>query len=475
MGGGLIQLIASGAQDVYLTGNPQISFFKKVQKKYTNFSMQMISKRPIIQKNLENDSDIDIEFKIDRDAELIKDMYLTFDIPDIYSNNTDKFQWIQRLGEYIIKEVSIHGGNSRYDTHYSEWLQIWHELTLISSLKPGYYKMIGHETELNDPETFAGSYPNKTTSSAIPSIRGRRLYVPLLFWFNRAYSQGLPLIAIQYEELKLKVKLRPAKHLFTILDSGHRIRSTGSIGSYIKENPNSLDLNTSLEINYIFLDEIERNKFSNMEHSYLVNQLQRVQTEISPDFGLDKTTSINIENFQHPITNLIWILRRSDLENANQWHNFTNWPVETIPPFIGSNINSYNPFSNEESSTDENDYPNFKHKNICLSGNLTLNGLDRFEVKDVGMFNLVNNYQHQTNVPDEGINVYSFNLNNYIDINLQQPNGSCNMSRFNTKSLNITTVRKPTGTSYNYNVTVFAISYNILRIMGGMANMEFNL
>ena len=77
------------------------------------------------------------------------------------------------------------------------------------------------------------------------------------------------------------------------------------------------------------------------------------------------------------------------------------------------------------------------------------------------MFNLVNNYQHQTNVPDEGINVYSFNLNNYMDINLQQPNGSCNMSRFNTKSLNITTVRKPTGTSYNYNVTVFAVSYNI--------------
>ena len=120
MGGGLIQLKSLGAQDIYLTGNPQISYFKKVQKKYTNFSSQMITKRPITQKSLENNSDVDIEFKIDRDAELIKDMYLTFEIPDIYSNDTLKFQWIQRLGEYIIKEVSIYGGNSRYDTHYSE-------------------------------------------------------------------------------------------------------------------------------------------------------------------------------------------------------------------------------------------------------------------------------------------------------------------------------------------------------------------
>ena len=138
MPNGEIQLVARSAQDLYLTNNPKISFYRNVYKNYTNFSMELIKLEPNNNNiELKETNETDIEFKIDRNGDLINNMYMSFTLPEIYSNTTKKFQWIHRIGEYIIKEVSLNIGNSKIDTLYGQWLHIWNELTLDEEKKDG--------------------------------------------------------------------------------------------------------------------------------------------------------------------------------------------------------------------------------------------------------------------------------------------------------------------------------------------------
>ena len=165
MPGGIIQLAVYGAQDYYLTSNPQISFFKSVYRRHTNFSMEMINVLPTLENSLSSSTETNIEFAINRNADLVKDMYFVFTLPNIYSTSVEKFQWIRNIGEFIIKEITFNIGSRQIDKQFGEWLHIWAELNLPEGKKDGYNRMIGNVAEIYDPESVSGSssYPSETS------------------------------------------------------------------------------------------------------------------------------------------------------------------------------------------------------------------------------------------------------------------------------------------------------------------------
>ena len=479
MPGGIIDLAAKGAQDFYLTNNPQITFFKNVMKKHTNFSMELIEIDPSSDKNLQKSLETDIEFKIDRNGDLVKQIYFVFNLPDIYSSSSTyagyKFKWIERIGEYIIKEVILEIGGQEIDKHYGEWLHIWNELTLSEKKKDGYNRMIANVSEVYDPKDSSDAYPPFSHTGAVnPVIRGRKVIVPLHFWFNYIPGSELPLIALQFSEVKIKFKLRPFNELFTVIDSSLRKKSpsdTYNLGMFLKASSVISELNISpkLEVNYIFLNDNERKNFSEQSHEYIINKIdRRSNISITPTgIANDDNNTIDLD-FQHPVSNLIWKLRRSDFESSNQFSNYTNWYHKDINPLINDEHNEFA----AEITIDEDNINSFKEKSILRSATLKFNGGVRLKEKTSGVFNLLNNYQHMKKIPEEGIYVYSFNLNH--DIKSYQQSGSVNLSRIDNVQLDLTTIPKnESSSSYTYNVMIFVIQINILKIESGMASLQF--
>ena len=491
MPGGLFQLAVYGSQDFYLTGNPQISFFKSVYRRYTNYAMESVEETLDTSTTIGMDSGTTLKFTVKRVADLVKDIYFVLNLPAIYSSYSVQFQLIKNIGTNIIDQVKISIGGTEVDKHYGEWLNIWHELNLSQDKKDGYNKMICNIPELYDTAEAPGNngiYPHATVDSTIPSINTQKLYVPLIFWFNQNFGLALPLIALQKHEVFVTIELRPLKDLYTIIETdtskstySYRVKpdvtiSAHSIANFITDTSmvsvsgstrtlSTFDLKAYLEINYIFLDEAERKRFAAVEHEYLIEQTKRVTTEITNNSTSTKTQNIDLL-IHHPVKELVWIGRRSDLEGVNDWNNYTNWSLEDIPPY-SSSFND--PYSATTTITTAN-YDVIKEKNIVTKGTLLLNGMERFKEKDGRYFNLIQPYQHRPKISKDGIQSYSFSL----DGSKYQPMGSCNMSRFSKIQLQLTVNGRPSGASYDYNVQIYAVNYNVLRIMGGMGGVEFS-
>jgi len=249
MGGGLMQLVAYGAQDIYLTGNPQITFFKVVYRRHTNFSMETI------QQTLNGESTVkgggaNTTVTISRNGDLVHKVYACFD--------TAKTTALQ--GSNLFDEVELEIGGQRIDRHYKEWNQVWEELSTDESKAVGLKAMKG--------DVGVGA-------SAVGKVQ-----VPFNFWFCRNPGLALPLIALQYHEVKLKMKQGSSSAITT---------SDGSTPSF------------EVWCDYIYLDTDERRRFAQVSHEYLIEQLQReektTQASGASTFKL---------NFNHPVKELIW-------------------------------------------------------------------------------------------------------------------------------------------------------------------------
>lgn len=446
MPGGLIQLVAFGAQNVLLNGNPTISFFKKVYKTHTNFSME--SMRVICNRNeiLFNESTTFIA-KIKRNADLIQNIYFSFEIPTIKKklviNESGKkigedFRFVKNLGENIIENYYIYIGGSMIDNQYGEWLHIWNELSIESSKRYGYDRLIGNIPEVYLPDPF-----NNKPNGAI-QIEKRRLYVPLKFWFNRNPGLALPLIALQYHDVEIHVSLRPYKEIFTI----DNLKPT-DWSDYFKSS--KLDIIPFLEVNYIFLDTYERNYFATNSHDYLIEQINRIPVLNVKKFS---TTELVLQN---PVKEIIWILKRNDVDKNNNWFEFID--------------DQY--YQTEDIIQDDGDCTCIhynREKEIFMNGKFIFNGIDRFEEKDSSYFNLIQPYQHHTVIPKSGIYTYSFSL--YPE--LFQPSGSCNMSRINKIQLQTEVCKLPEDATYRYDMFVYVVNYNFLRITAGLAGLAFS-
>ena len=400
MGGGLLQLVAYGAQDVYLTGNPQITFFKVVYRRHTNFSMESIEQTF----NGTADFGRRVTCQISRNGDLIHRMYLQVALPAL----TSAKQWTDYVGLALVKNVELEIGGQRIDKQYGDWMYIWNELSLPYGKRDGYKAMVGSSL------SYAGG-----------STAAETLYVPLEFWFCRNPGLALPLIALQYHEVKVNLEFRALSELGAYSVGGSFLGlSSGSLGT------------TSLWVDYIFLDTDERRRFAQLSHEYLIEQLQFTGDE-SVASG---ATSTKVKlNFNHPVKELVWVMQRDvNVSSSNDWFNYTNNQLET--PGV----------------------------NLVTSAKLQLNGHDRFAQRDGAYFNLVQPFQHHENIPtNEGINVYSFALKPEE----HQPSGTLNMSRIDSAVLDVG--HSGLG-AFAAKIRVYALSYNVLRVMSGMGGLAYS-
>ena len=406
MGGGLLQLVAYGAQDVYLTGNPQITFFKVVYRRHTNFAIEAIQQTFNGTPNFGNR----VTCQISRNGDLIHRMYLS--VVNYYSGTNASV--CPYFGLRLINYVEIEIGGQKIDKHYSHWMYVWNELSLPVSKKDAYKKMVG----ANNMLTTIGT-----------STAGANLYIPLEFWFCRNVGLALPLIALQYHEVKINI----------LFETNENCRgATGEI------NPLS---SVSLWVDYIFLDTDERRRFAQLSHEYLIEQLQFTGTDTITTSGSNPDSMKSLRmNFNHPCKELVWAIR-SSASNDVYWNNFSTADPDTTN---GEDTNNNYVIS----------------KNPVMQAKIMLNGNDRFATRQGEYFSLVQPYQHHENTPDmyhKGINVYSFALKPEE----HQPSGTLNMSRIDTAVLSLSS--RIAGT-----IHVFAVNYNVLRILSGMGGLAYS-
>jgi len=473
-----MQLVAYGAQDVYLTANPQVTFFKQLYRRHSNFAMESIEQTF----NGVGNFGKRVQCTISRNGDLITRVYVQVTLPAIDQGvvgSGGQFSWVPYLGQYMINNVYVEIGGQQIDKHYGEWLHIWNELTLPTGKQLAYLNMVNGyggailapdvscnacATELsaedattlacNNPEissqgddcVFGAKVVNQTDKTVSGCIPEQTLYIPLEFWFNRHTGLALPLIALQYHEVKINVEFENLQYLCNIVGD---VKSSQQILSAVAQQGL---VACSLYVDYIYLDTEERRRFAQVAHEYLIEQLQFTGTE-----SVTSTSNKIQLSFNHPCKEIVWVVQN--------------------PSYVDCNSNTNAPWR----------YSDSKLGNPTAVAKIQLNGQDRFTEREGSYFNFVQPYQHHTSTPATGINVYSFALKPE-DL---QPSGSCNFSRIDNAVLNLTLTPATfqteivpldaslgdgdvTGAQTSANVNIYATNYNVLRIMSGMGGLAYS-
>lgn len=454
----MLQLVAYGAQDVYLTGNPQITFWKVVYRRYTNFAIESI------QQTFNGAADFGkrVTCTIARNGDLIYRVYLQVTLPDVVVPSSGYFKWVDHVGLALIDQIDIEIGGQRIDKHYGQWMYIWNELSQSASKKDGYDAMIGNTTDLT-MFTFA--------NGANMTMPGKTLYIPLEFWFCRNPGLALPLIALQYHEVRMNLQFANWSDVAV---------------SYGIPIPQVSLADASLYVDYVFLDTDERRRFAQASHEYLIEQLQFTGAEsIQGQVGAANSSKIKL-NFNHPCKEIIFVVQKDQYTSVTtthpqpEWFNFSDRSIfdndVTYDAALGVNVPvAVAPTATVGTTTDWN----YSASGIPTQNNpvsmlgLQLNGHDRFSQREGNYFSWVQPYQHHERVPitSPGINVYSFALSPEE----HQPSGTLNMSRIDTAVLMLTL----SSTYFTYGNTtcqvyVYATNYNVLRIMSGMGGLAYS-
>jgi len=457
-----MQLVAYGAQDVYLTGNPQITFFKVVYRRHTNFAMESIE-NPF---NGSPGFGRKVTCTIQRNGDLIYRIYLQATLPKVTLLSTDgsgaQFRWLNWVGHNLVKNVELEIGGQRIDKHYGDWLQIWNELTQEAGKQAGYAKMVGNVPQLVNLLVQGGEDCDNDCSGGEPNSSNEflmcspeyTLYIPLQFWFNRNPGLALPLIALQYHEVRINLEFNTIQNLCfeqsPQVSNVHTIRDRVSAAGLVA---------ASLYVDYIYLDTDERRKFAQVSHEYLIETLQFTGGE-----SITSSSNKLKLNFNHPCKELIWVVQRD---------SFVSCDDNVIGPWKGQQPFNYSDWWDRavlESGYSVTRVEGLAGNNPTVTALLQLNGHDRFQVREGRYFNEVQPYQHHTNVPAVGINVYSFAL----QPEQHQPSGTCNLSRIDNTTLLLTVSNNAVGTATSSTVRVYATNYNVLRIMSGMGGLAYS-
>ena len=459
MGGGLLQLVAYGAQDAYLSGNPHITFWKILYKRHTNFAMEAFrvnfTGAPVYGQRL--------VATVNRNADLIWKTYVEITLP-----NTDGAEYAtdivwsaghgRRLGYALLQQIEVEIGGQIIDRHYGEWLYLWETLTSDYDTAWKLDSMTGGP--------YSGAVTSVTTADACGG-RPKVLYVPLQFWFNRNPGLALPLIALQYHEVRFNITLNEAVNL---VSANSQAGSGNTTVSYAASRlPAITDM--ALYMDYIYLDVEERRRFAQESHEYLIEQLQfEGQQQItSSSERIDLTLN-------HPVKELIWVFqdaRKTDCGDTT---------LTGITLSAAANGGTAGAVTGTASSYTQP----FSYNDIVNRCRLQINGQDRFAERYGDYFWKVQPYQHHTAGGTSAwssdaisattpINVYSF----AIQPEEHQPSGTCNFSRIDNATLvfdSITTGVAGTFPSkaFPYNFRLYAVNYNILRIMSGMGGLAYS-
>ena len=528
MGGGLMQLVAYGAQDVYLTGNPQITFWKVTYRRYTNFAMESIEQTF----NGQADFGRRVTCTISRNGDLAYRTYLQVTLPEIGQSlaGTDEdvyARWLDFPGHQLIENVEVEIGGQRIEKQYGDWMHLWCQLTMDKNQEYGYYKMIGNTTQLTfitDPSYAEVDGPCDSSAprqvcaprNALPETT---LYIPLQFWFCCNPGLALPLIALQYHEVKINLDLRAIDEcLFAV-----KALETSDDGTDQKvSNAYAQSLvSASLYVDYIYLDTDERRRMAQNPHEYLIEQLQYTGAE-----SVGSSSNKVRLNFNHPCKELVWVVQPdanvdycASLVSGNtlfkalgaQPFNYTD-AIDALPNSIkafggqtgvgapdafitnqlfetagaadvtangeytgdwnqtnsgvSSGVSDAGTFVLAETSLDMHCWG----ENPVVTAKLQLNGQDRFSEREGTYFDQVQPWQHHSRAPDTGVNVYSFALRPEE----HQPSGTCNMSRIDNATLQLVLSNATVEGTNTAKVRVYARNYNVLRIMSGMGGLAYS-
>lgn len=401
MPGGLLQLKFKGSQDLFLTNKPQISYFKSSYKRHSNFSIETREEKFINGGSFGQT----VECTIPRYGDLLSQICLFVELPGFSDRH---FRWTKSIGHVIIEQVELLIGENVIDKQTGELMEILTELTTSKSKEPGYNSLVGRNGSSNPMQ----------------------LYVPLKFWFCQHISQSIPLIALQYHDVKIRIKLADFSKCWTY--SNNQLDNIGI-------EPRETDLNVSLLVDYIYLDVLERKRFAKSEHSYLIQQTQYCNQLI-------KGENANIDlMFNHPIIELIWVLQRTNVsETITDQFQIVQKPNYHFDYHLDLDVLS-----------DSFD-----------TGVLYINGNQRFKPRNASYFRLYIPWQRHTRVPSKLIYCYSFSLRpeDY------QPSGSCNFSRIDNAKLTLSFTKN----KEMKNIKIFARNYNILLINQGMGGLIFS-
>ncbi len=318
-----MQLVAYGAQDVYLTGNPQITFWKVTYRRHTNFAMESIEQTF----NGQADFGRRVTCTISRNGDLAYRTYFQVTLPEInqqmanpqvgsvasgQTNNAVYARWLDFPGEQMIAAVEVEIGGQRIDRQYGDWMHIWNQLTLSAEQERGYQKMVGNTTQLTyitDP-SFAdvdgpcdSDAPRQVCAprNALPETT---LYVPLQFWYCRNPGLALPLIALQYHEVKINLDIRPIDECLWAVSTMNCDSTLTTNGIKVTTAYNQSLVAASLYVDYVFLDTDERRRMAQNPHEYLIEQLQ-----FTGDESVGSSSNKIKLNFNHPCKELIFVVQ----------------------------------------------------------------------------------------------------------------------------------------------------------------------
>lgn len=518
-GGGLRSLVAYGAQNVILSGRPQFSYFYKVFRKYTHFAMENIGIPLEGPNELKWDQPIDLRAKIPRFGDLLSDLYLSVDIPAIYSKFVPtsgtgsrgghqlEFQWSRYLGLAMIQTAGFYVGGQKIQEVTGQYLLAKALLDMDQDTFLKWQQLVGDVADLYDPAK--GQYPGGTTQTAYPtvvtnpalpagaaqanrpSIQARTLHIPLSFWFTEDTSLSVPLVGLQTQECEFRVTLAPLQNLYTVLDTGgYRVgptyRMTATAAEYAQGNPtyasivdpvtefrqfvtdinasppllNTQFVNPRLQGTFIYLPQEEQEIFATRPLTYIVSQM-------TPQPYLYMTQRQTLDLYIHnPITRLVFFQQRSDANRRNDFANFTNWINPARAPWQAATGLD----ASQNAVTSGVVVPNTQPQ-IIRSIRVLANGNEIQEPKPVEFFSLLSAYTMTPGIGDPGLPLYSFQLHP----SATQPSGSINTSKINNFQVDLDLYPLPTLTNYTYNIIIFVENLNWFEVVSGMGALKYAL
>ena len=390
----MIQLVSTGEQDVFLTGKPEVSYFKKAHHTHTNFSVESIEQSFTSGVGFGKKSSCTLS----RKGDLVSWCYLELRFPELETVGLDleggTIAYTEGLAHALVESCEVEIGGRVIDKHYS-----W------------FYESLD---ELNCPESKRRGYREMVSSSSKDKV----LYLPLRFWFNKSLGLALPLVSLRYHEIRFNFAFRQYSELVQWRDSN------GSLKYHDNKFKNSRDVSISLWVDYIFLDSAERLRFVEGTHEYLIDQLQYTGGEsvtLQPHSEMVSNVTLN---FNHPCKEIMFFA------NARR-------SLSSSSPFdFGENIEVKNRLGDVV----------MRGVEYVSSATLQLNGEPRFERRPGSYFRLVVPFTVHRRIPTRNLYCYSFSLVPESDVS--QPMGTLNFSRIENAVLQLT---HPVSSRFDFN------------------------
>ncbi len=419
-GGGILQIVAVGPQDIATSGNPETSFYRQVFKRYTNFGIE----NKVLTFEGASDFGQSVTLQIPRNfGDLLGPCYLAITLPPLYLSDGSEVGYTNSIGHALIQEISVMIGEKEIDRHTGEYMQLMTKLETDESKRYGVQEMIGE----------IDGFPTVTKKGPFT------VYVPLHFWFCKDPGLYLPLIALQHHAVRINLTIAKLQQLF--YNEGLLTCSTDNTVLAVRDAHI-----TKLELlcDIVQLDIQERRTLTSTVQQYVIPV-----TYTSNNFPLPaQATQVNVPlDFKNQMRELVWVVQREKMLTVNEPFNYSSRAANESGPGPYDLINSA----------------------VVL-----LDGEERFERRDAAYFRTLQPYRYHTAIPSgQFIYTYSFCL----DPESSVPNGTLNFSRFQRVVLQIapnnTATQMPDGGRGNAVCRVYGRAWNYLKVLNGMGGLLF--